>query len=247
MDNRRNYYRILHVQPDAPLEIIKSSYRTLMQKLKHHPDLGGDHWNAALINEAYRVLTNTELRESYDRERELELYQRAQEQAAAAAHEEKEQSEQPERQYSEPAKDLKTVCLFCGQAHGRHNINDQNIVCPHCDSPLHSIDERSADQSGQRTIERMPRTFDIRYFVTWPQAKPDIGQTEDLSPGGLRFRATRHIAEGTRIKINSELLSAIGLVTYCCRTDKGNGWHVGIAFETLRFKQTQGTFFSAKA
>ena len=42
MENRRNYYRILHVQPDAPTEIIKSSYRTLMQKLRMHPDLGGD-------------------------------------------------------------------------------------------------------------------------------------------------------------------------------------------------------------
>ena len=56
MDNRRNYYRILHVQPDAPTEIIKSSYRTLMQKLRMHPDLGGDQWNATLINEAYQTL-----------------------------------------------------------------------------------------------------------------------------------------------------------------------------------------------
>jgi hypothetical protein len=38
--NRRNYYRILHVQPDAPMEVIRASYRTLMQKLRFHPDLG---------------------------------------------------------------------------------------------------------------------------------------------------------------------------------------------------------------
>ncbi len=56
--NQRNYYRILCVQPDAPLQIITSSYRTLMQKLKQHPDLGGEHANAALINEAYTVLTD---------------------------------------------------------------------------------------------------------------------------------------------------------------------------------------------
>ena len=43
MQNRRNLYRILHVQPEAPLEIIKASYRSLMTKLKLHPDLGGDH------------------------------------------------------------------------------------------------------------------------------------------------------------------------------------------------------------
>jgi DnaJ-class molecular chaperone len=58
MKNKRNYYRILHVQPDAPQAIIKSSYRTLMHQLKQHPDLGGEHWNAALINEAYAVISD---------------------------------------------------------------------------------------------------------------------------------------------------------------------------------------------
>jgi hypothetical protein len=41
MKNRRNYYRILHVQEDAPEEIIRTSYRTLMQRMRMHPDLGG--------------------------------------------------------------------------------------------------------------------------------------------------------------------------------------------------------------
>ena len=68
MENRRNYYRILHVQPDAPTEIIKSSYRTLMQKLRMHPDLGGDQWNATLINEAYQTLMDAARRAEYDRQ-----------------------------------------------------------------------------------------------------------------------------------------------------------------------------------
>jgi predicted transcriptional regulator len=34
MKNRRNYYRILQVQPDAPVEIIRASYRTMMRELK---------------------------------------------------------------------------------------------------------------------------------------------------------------------------------------------------------------------
>ena len=67
MENKRNYYRILHVQPDAPEEVIKASYRTLMQKLRQHPDLGGEHWNASIINEAYRVLTNKQSRAAYDK------------------------------------------------------------------------------------------------------------------------------------------------------------------------------------
>ena len=64
--NQRNYYRILFVQPDAPPEIIQSSYRTLMQKLKQHPDLGGEHWNATVINEAFEVLMDPVRRKDYD-------------------------------------------------------------------------------------------------------------------------------------------------------------------------------------
>ena len=71
--NRWNYYRILQVQPDAALDVIKASYRTLMQKLKFHPDLGGDNWNATVINEAYRVLSNSERRAEYDAEQRSQV------------------------------------------------------------------------------------------------------------------------------------------------------------------------------
>ena len=67
MKNKRNYYRILYVQPDAPTALIRASYQTLMQKLKQHPDLGGRHWNASIINEAYQVLVDVEKRRAYDR------------------------------------------------------------------------------------------------------------------------------------------------------------------------------------
>ena len=66
--NRRNYYRVLHVQPDAPIEVIKASYRALMGTMRHHPDLGGDHETAALINEAYAVLTDADRRRKYDQQ-----------------------------------------------------------------------------------------------------------------------------------------------------------------------------------
>ncbi len=65
--NRRNHYRTLHVQPDAPFEVIKANYRTLMQKLKLHPDLGGDHWAAVHVNAAYAILSNPARRAAYDR------------------------------------------------------------------------------------------------------------------------------------------------------------------------------------
>jgi hypothetical protein len=66
LSNRRNHYRMLYVQPDAPFEIIRANYRTLMQKLKLHPDLGGEHWNAVFVNEAYATLCDPVKRAAYD-------------------------------------------------------------------------------------------------------------------------------------------------------------------------------------
>ena len=68
MKNRRNYYRILQVQPDAPREVIRASYRTLMLELKQHPDLGGSTLDASILNEAYQTLKDPNRRAAYDRE-----------------------------------------------------------------------------------------------------------------------------------------------------------------------------------
>lgn len=61
-----NYYKILQVDPGANPLVIKSSYYTILNQLKCHPDKGGDEENAKLINEAYRILSSERLREEYD-------------------------------------------------------------------------------------------------------------------------------------------------------------------------------------
>lgn len=68
MDDRRNYYRVLHLQPDAPIELVRVNYRTLIQKLRAHPDLGGENWSAAHLNAAYHTLSDAKRRAAYDRE-----------------------------------------------------------------------------------------------------------------------------------------------------------------------------------
>ena len=66
MDNRRNFYRILRVQPDASQKVIQQSYRSLMQKLRMHPDLGGEQWDAGIVNQAYSTLRDPKKRAAYD-------------------------------------------------------------------------------------------------------------------------------------------------------------------------------------
>lgn len=51
----KDYYKVLGVNPGAPVEVIKAAYRALMKK--HHPDVGGDPQQAKKIEEAYRNLS----------------------------------------------------------------------------------------------------------------------------------------------------------------------------------------------
>lgn len=244
VDNRRNYYRILHVQPDAPVEIIKSSYRTLMQRLKQHPDLGGDHWNAALINEAYRVLTHPMRREQYDREREL--IQRGSSTAEPTKDAASESTDKPQADAT-TAPIADATCLFCLVTHDHTTSDDPADQCPNCASPLCLAADWQLEDSGQRTINRVPKRLEIEFYTTWPQATACAGQTLDLSPNGLRFMTQRRLNEGRCIKITSSALDAIARVTHCQRDSEQGQWVVGVSFETIRILQSQGAFFSGEA
>ncbi len=64
-----DYYELLQVHPRASQEMIKKAYRTLMGEMGAHPDLGGDEERAKLLNEAYAVLGDPDLRRGYDQAR----------------------------------------------------------------------------------------------------------------------------------------------------------------------------------
>ncbi len=64
-----DYYEILQVHPRASQEMVKKAYRTLMGEMGGHPDLGGDEERAKLMNEAYTILADPDLRRAYDRAR----------------------------------------------------------------------------------------------------------------------------------------------------------------------------------
>lgn len=66
MTTRKNYYKILQVDPSADPTVIKAAYRTLMLHLKNHPDYGGNHQTAQIINEAYQALKDPRSRQMYD-------------------------------------------------------------------------------------------------------------------------------------------------------------------------------------
>lgn len=245
MRNRRHYYRILHVQPDAPVEIIRSSYRALMLTLEMHPDRGGEHWNAALINEAYEVLSDPERRKQYD----LQL---------AGAYSVQELSGRPGDEAvpgtrgkappEDPIGAAGSYCVFCQTPHAGNPLLTPDRLCAGCGSPLCPLLRSEQHGSDQRATARVARDQEIRIFVDWPQAKADRGQIRDLSPHGMRFLTNRALQQYQIVKIDGELLQATARVAH---TSAGRGaapfaHAVGVEFYTLLLRSQRGTFLSRK-
>lgn len=243
MKNRRNHYRILHVQPDAPAAIIQSSYRTLMQKLKAHPDLGGDDWDAALINEAFAVVMDPVKRARYDTELRFQARQRG----ADPEMETGEQQPPPTKTPQYETGPQKT-CPFC-------HIRQQPLapygpedVCPGCRSPLQPALRVELEGSCKRAVSRIAKEGAVRIFTRWPQADPYPGVIVDLSPNGSRIGSPLALAAGTLIKMEGDLLSAVARVVSCLEIAPGvdPSFHLGTEFITLAFAQMRGTFVSTR-
>ncbi|CAD8189261.1 unnamed protein product [Paramecium octaurelia] len=72
-----NYYNILGVSNNSTHEQIKKAYRVLAKQ--HHPDKNAESAQFRVISEAYRILSNSELRVRYDifqaqLDRQISLY-----------------------------------------------------------------------------------------------------------------------------------------------------------------------------
>ncbi len=227
MNNRRNYYRILQVQPDAPAEIIHACYRTLMHKLKQHPDYGGAHWNAAIINEAYETLSNSDKRFEYEK-RLFERYTKQQ---------------FPDKDYIRyPV--ISIFCPFCKRPLARKANPGEN--CASCRSPLQSKSTGELlKQEYQRSANRIKKSGSILYYSSWPQ-KGKEAKIIDLSPQGIRFLCFEKLEHEAIIKIRSPLLNAIAKVTNTQNKEAGRdpAYSVGTRFLAVTFANSKGSFLS---
>ncbi len=235
-----DYYELLLVSRNAPAEVIRASYRTLMQKLKHHPDLGGDVATAVLLNEAYAVLCDAKLRAEYD----------AYLVAADLAQEEPGGSAAPSAQGAAvpPVPNPAHDCVFCGQGHGPGTAIAEDTACGTCASPLFPADSPRLELTGQRAVARVGKNQQITFYTHWPQASGFRAQTEDISLKGMRFLTQAKLTQGQLIKIVSPLADAIARVSNLGQKRVGLKATnvVGVAFVTLRFRQSVGGFVSER-
>ncbi len=226
MKNRRNYYRLLQVQPDAPVEIIRASFRALMLDLRQHPDLGGSSDYAALLIEAYETLTDPRRRAAYDTKLPKGYIRKGN---------------------SIKASEIKTsgseLCPFCG-----HLLSNKALPgdhCPECGIPLKSKEQTAPHLSGRRSLDRMKRNEKVSYWSAWPQ-KPRDAIMNDLSPHGMGLLCPEQLSPGTILKISGPRLLASAVVTNT-REEMNNGRRLcsaGVSFLAVDFEDTRGYFLS---
>lgn len=242
MNNHKNYYELLHVQPDAPTEVIRSSYRALMQKLKMHPDLGGDQQEAALVNEAYAILTDPAARQKYDASL---AFVHAAEQANCNATENKKSA-------CADSSDLANTdqCLFCNTLHAPGISLQVDSTCTTCESALFPAAKQAFEQRDQRIIQRINRQWDVTFYTQWPSTRAYSGKTHDVSLHGMQLLTNVALEGNQLIKITSGALDAVARVVNLREERCGilsRRWRVGLEFLTLRFHRSQGAFLKIDA
>lgn len=219
--NRRNYYRLLHVQADAPAEVIKAAYRALMAV--HHPDVGGNHAVASLLNEAYSVLSDSERRATYD-------LRRAERPGAKG------------RAASTPPP--KRGCLVCGLA--LPPVVRVETRCSRCQAPLCAVRrlDDPAIRAERRTMPRVSKSDWGLLHIGWPSEIVDI-RMRDLSLDGISVYCGQPLPVGRAVRIVGESLDVVATIVSIRKVAKVHTLHARLV--TALFSSPVGGFVSRSA
>lgn len=243
--NRRNYYRILHVQPDAHEAVIRMAYRTLIQKLRAHPDLGGDGATASLINEAYAVLSDAEKRAAYDAQLGLRRPRVTPAQAAGTVPTEaaRKRETAPPVPPPGPATDGE-ACPFC--AARLPAPAQRQPRCASCASPLTPPPPAQQLSETRRAFERQVRAMPAEYFLRGDVA-PRPATLLDFSPRGAQLSTTDALAVDVVAALKTPLFDALARVVHCePAPDTSDAWLLRLEFLTLALLAPAGSLVSTR-
>lgn len=238
MRNRRNYYRILHVDRDAPAEVIQASYRTLMHRLRVHPDLGGDEAEAALVNEAFATLGDPARRAAYD----VTLGRTSLHRSAGTA--KQTAAPAPPRSASQ-----KAICGFCGAAQLGAQPTRPDALCATCRSPLCPPPRQDAGDRSRRKMERLPRDLPVTFRRAESRDVVWHGSMKDISLQGMRLVTPLRLSVGERLLIENSFCSTVAVVKSTRRNPgfQGGAWECGVELLTIRLVQGRGRLVSLLA
>lgn len=227
---RRNLYRILYVQPEAPPELITAAYRCLMMRLRNHPDRGGDPEAAARINQAYQVLRDPAKRKAYDNSRRRPL-------SARVRH----ASGEPSR----PPRAAERACPFCGLAVPPRI--EPNTRCRRCASPLAPVAYELAstrETFGRRSAPRVQKNCRVTVHSA-PDGPPISAVLRDLSLTGVGLHTAAPVPTGGNIRIEA---LGMDVIAHVIKVQPGKSTYlVRAVLLTALYKRNSGVFVSATA
>lgn len=226
--NRRNYYRLLHVQADAPAEVIKAAYRALIAL--HHPDKGGTHETAAMLNEAYAVLSDESRRSAYDAKRATKLHRPAADSA------------RPSAPPNDGANVARRGCPMCRAP--LPAVIHAETRCARCQSPLAPIQRANSSAAGseRRALRRITKSDWGLLHLAWPSEAIDV-RMRDMSLDGISLYCGAAVTIGRTVRIVGENFDVVADVVSCRRVS--NVFTVHARLVTAAFKS--GGFVSAHA
>ncbi len=250
-DNRRNHYRVLHVQPDAPAEVIKASWRTLMLALRQHPDLGGSHEQAVIVNQAWGVLGDVDQRAAYDEALRSQAAQSgltglAGEGGHAVAAGPPGAAARAGATYAANAHGSPEYpCAFCRQASA--GLIRADSRCGHCQSPLARLPDPARgghELLGRRGAVRRDQSHVAVVHLGWP-SQPLPVRWRDLSLTGLSFYAPQKVEAGARLRLIDSAIEGVVEVVGCRAQGRVHTLHA--RWLTGMLLQSTGVFVSAQA
>ena len=193
---RRNLYRILYVQPEAPPEIITAAYRCLMSQLRTHPDGGGEE-KAERIRQAYAILRDPVKRRAYDSGRRRPLSAKV---------------SPPGPGHSSVPATVPPVCPFCGLTVPRQL--PANRRCARCASPLAPVAYTlgtTQEPFGRRSAPRFEKSCRVTVHTS-PESPPLSAVLRDLSATGISLYTAVPITAGGNIRVETLGLDLIAHV-----------------------------------
>jgi hypothetical protein len=251
---RRNLYRLLHVQPEAPEAVIKAAYRALMSTLRMHPDLGGDGDVAARLNHAYAVLSDPERRRAYD----LSLKRSAPASSAARsppAPPTQAAQAAPARGATAPAPpaDLGAwlrarQCPLCARAFafaGRPQADQRCLACEAPLAPAPAAGSAKSELIGRRHGERFARDMPAELHLQGGGGV-QAARLRNLSMEGLSFVSPVVVVASTPLRLVTASFDAVAWCLACRRTTAGLVVHARLLTLQLH-RGTRGVYVSAQA
>ena len=270
MDISVDYYALLHVQPNAPAAVIKASYRTMMQKLNHHPDRGGDEGFARLLNEASRTLCDPKTRARYDALRQ-QFPKKSPAKRENSAEEDTQTWGEPggapgntqtgsatnksqgEDRSAFSALPAKPSCQFCNTPYPSGtpttgSLYEEISRCTGCNgarTPIEQLSD-STDEELRRVHRQNHKTHATLYSQWPPQDIKDVTLI-DFSTSGCALHTDEALPEEHIVMIETGMFNAICRVRYCHQQEQAEKFTLGVAFVTLDMSASPGSLLNATA